>query len=329
VGNGPSRCKRVYGVGIGDNRVPEQMLHLAETTMPDPYLPAEMLDHIIDHLHDTPDALRNCSLVSKSWIPRTRRHLFADISFPTTRSVRSWKKSFPDPANSPARYAKTLYFGSDVVAAADAEVGGWIRGFSSVVRLALFIRRSFSSGSSSLVPFHGFSPAMKSLRMVLVIFPSSQIFNLILSFPLLEDIAVSPPYRAWLDRGNGPDWPPTVAHPSSPPMLTGSLELYPDGAIDASVSLLLSLPGGIHFRKLTLTWLRMGDLSLTMALVDECSHTLESLDITCTLLGQSDPRPRLHRQLTSVPSWVGASFDRPFESDKTQRCGISTQVVEC
>jgi hypothetical protein len=32
----------------------------------------------------------------------------------------------------------------------------------------------------------------------------------------------------------------------------------------------------------------MGDLSLTMALVDECSHTLESLDITCTLLGQSD-----------------------------------------
>jgi hypothetical protein len=105
------------------------MLRLAETTMSDPYLPAEMLDHIVDHLHDTPDALRNCSLVSKSWIPRTRRHLFADISFPTTRSVRSWKKSFPDPANSPARYAKTLYFGSDVVAAADAEVGGWIRGF--------------------------------------------------------------------------------------------------------------------------------------------------------------------------------------------------------
>ena len=297
--------------------------------MSDPYFPAEMLDHIVDHLHDAKDVLKNCSLVSKSWIPRTRWHLFANISFPTTRSVQSWKNIFPDPANSPARYAKTLYFGSNVVAAADAEVGGWIRGFSSVVHLALFIRRSFLSGSSSLVPFHGFSPAMKSLRMILVIFPSPQIFNLVLSFPLLEDLAVIPPYRASLDRGNGPDWPPAVAHPSSPPMLTGSLEIYPDGAMGAFVTLLLSLPGGIHFRKLTLTWLRMGDHSLTMALVGECSYTLESLDITCNILGQSDPRPRLYRQLTSVPRRVGASFDRPLESDKTQRCGTSIQVVEC
>ena len=47
--------------------------------MSNPHLPAEILDYIIDHLHDTEDALRNCSLVSKSWIPRTRTHLFADV----------------------------------------------------------------------------------------------------------------------------------------------------------------------------------------------------------------------------------------------------------
>jgi hypothetical protein len=296
--------------------------------MSNPYFPAETLDHIVDHLHDAKDALRNCSLVSRSWIPRTRRHLFADISFPTTRSVRSWKKTFPDPANSPARYAKTLYFGTGVVTAANAGVGGWITGFSCVVHLELSIR-SFFSGSFPLVPFHGFSPALKSLRMTLAIPPCPRIFNLILSFPLLEDLAVSPSYPASLDRDDGPEWPLTVAQPSGPPILTGSLEFYPGEALDTFVSRLLSLPGGIHFRKLTLTWTRMGDHLLTMALVDECSHTLESLDITCNLPGKSALHPPLYRQLTSVPRRVGASFNQPLKSDKTQRCSVSTQIMEC
>jgi hypothetical protein len=51
----------------GPRPAPERMLYLsAETTMSDPYLPAEILDHVTDRLHDTPGALRNCRLVSKS-----------------------------------------------------------------------------------------------------------------------------------------------------------------------------------------------------------------------------------------------------------------------
>ena len=49
--------------------------------MSSPYLPAELLDYIVDHLHDTKDALKSCGLLSKSWIPRTRRRLFANILF--------------------------------------------------------------------------------------------------------------------------------------------------------------------------------------------------------------------------------------------------------
>ena len=45
----------------------------------------------------------------------------------------------------------------------------------------------------SLVPFHGFSPTLKSLRLIFFRFPSSQISDLIFSFPLLEDPLVSPP----------------------------------------------------------------------------------------------------------------------------------------
>jgi hypothetical protein len=39
------------------------------------------------YLHDTRDALRNCCLIFKSWIPRTRKHLFADVRFYTMRPV--------------------------------------------------------------------------------------------------------------------------------------------------------------------------------------------------------------------------------------------------
>jgi hypothetical protein len=56
-----------------------------------------MLDNVIDCLHDTRDALKNCCLVSKSWIPRTRKHLFATIAFTTTKRLQSWEETFPDP----------------------------------------------------------------------------------------------------------------------------------------------------------------------------------------------------------------------------------------
>jgi len=106
------------------------------TTMSTAHLPPELLDHIIDLLHDSRAALRNCCLVSKSWIPRTRSHLFADIKFNTEGKLESWEEIFPDPSTSPARYAKTLTIGCfQVFTAADAETGGWISSFSYVERL--------------------------------------------------------------------------------------------------------------------------------------------------------------------------------------------------
>ena len=107
--------------------------------MPNPYLPAELLDHIVDLIHDSKTTLRNCCLVSKSWIPRTRKHLFADIRFDTEKKLESWKEMFPDPSTSPGHYARTLFvdYFRITVADADSEAGGWIRGFSGVVYLGV------------------------------------------------------------------------------------------------------------------------------------------------------------------------------------------------
>jgi len=105
--------------------------------MPVLHLPPELLDHIVDLLHDSKTTLRNCCLVSKQWIPRTRKHLFADIRFDTEKKLERWKEMFPDPSTSPGHYTVTLLVDYLRVTAADAdaESGGWIRGFSRVVYL--------------------------------------------------------------------------------------------------------------------------------------------------------------------------------------------------
>src|ERR1700753_3973225 len=117
-----------------------QNLHLAGTIMSNPDLPPELLDHVVDLLQDTRDALKNCCLVAKSWIPRSRRHLFARIAFPNPASLRSWRSAFPDPSTSPACCARSLFIGyAPVVVAEDAEEGGWIPTFSRVVHFELVI----------------------------------------------------------------------------------------------------------------------------------------------------------------------------------------------
>lgn len=45
------------------------------------YIPQELADHIIDHLHDCPAALRSCSLVCHAWLPTSRLHLFYKVTF--------------------------------------------------------------------------------------------------------------------------------------------------------------------------------------------------------------------------------------------------------
>ena len=258
--------------------------------MSDPHLPTEMLDHIVDHLHDTEDALRSCCLVSKSWIPRTQKHLFADIKFPTEANLQSWKKSFPDPSVSPAYYANTLSIGCPhAVTAADVGEGGWITGFSRVTHLEVGSQGLLAGAWFSFIPFHGFSPVVKSLCVSVPTISSRRVLGLVLSFPLLEDLAVMTRYETLSDKTGGTrkDETPTAAQLSNPPTFTGSLKLLLGRGTKQFTHRLLSLPGGIHFRKLNLTCSHAEDLSMTTSLVEGCSHSLESLDITCSLRSMS------------------------------------------
>ena len=276
--------------------------------MSNPRLPGDLLDDVVDFLHDAPDVLGNCCLVSKLWIPRTRKYLFADITFHKAESLELWRKTFPDPSTSPACYTKSLSVGCPhAVTAADAQPGGWIRTFSHVLHLN--VDRLYDDGSAvPLLLFRGFSPTLKSLHVHFDPLPPSQICDFILSFPLLEDLNATACESSASD-GDGSHELLHAVQSVGLPRFTGTLEL-PGTGIKLITRQLLSLPGGIHFRRLVLRWFKVEDLSLAMALVEACSHTLESLDIghvsSCT---STYVWVRVNNSILFLVKLVSASFN--------------------
>ena len=150
-------------------------------------LPPEILDHVVDQLYDNSTTLKTCCLVSKSWIRRTRKHLFANVSFNgLICDVESWEDTFPSPTNSqaPAHHTRTLSIHHPhLIGASDT-----ILTFCNVERLYV-ITNIFLDSGISLAPLRGFSPALRSFYLPFSSIPASENFDFICSFPLLEDLA--------------------------------------------------------------------------------------------------------------------------------------------
>lgn len=236
-------------------------------------LPPEILDLVVDHLGDDSATLKTCCLVSKSWISRARLHLFAHVEFDALKCpIGLWTKAFPDPSNSPAHHTRSLSIrGIPVVTATDTGASGWIRTFHGVVSLHLTCL-GHEDRRASLVPFHGLSPTLRSLRLTLTRF---DLFYLICSFPLLEDLAFSP-----FPGGGADGW----NVPSMSPKLNGSLYLGTVGGVRSVTSRLLDLPDGLHFSSIAVLCLNE-DLKSATDLVSACSGNLESLSVHYWLRG--------------------------------------------
>ena len=172
---------------------------------------------------------------------------------------------------------------------------GWIRTFSHVEHFAVDIHGARTRDYKCLVPFHGFSPAIKSFLVEFSAFPSSRVFDLIFSFPLLEDLSVTTYDHFSTAESINSNTQPAKIQSSSPPVFTGSLELSVGCRMDSVASRLLSLQNGLRFRKLDLTLEHEDDASFTGKLVGMCCGTLESLLINNSSMGASVLHSRLHR----------------------------------
>ena len=238
--------------------------------MPSPFLPPEILDLIVDHLHDERTALEACCLVSRPWVHRARRHLFFRIDFSPASPIESWIKAFPDPSSSPAHYARVLTLhGSPVVATAGTSALAWVRALCHIVELGIF-SVVWDDSPFSLIQLHGLFPALKSFSLSRSYIPPPELLDIICSFPLLKDLGVY--LRPTLDTTTAWGWSP----PSTLPELTGTLRL--NGKVRFVVRGLLGLPKFFRFREIALTCF-INDADLTMDLVSKCSKTLETLTV--------------------------------------------------
>jgi len=223
-------------------------------------LPPEILDLIVNHLHDEPATLKTCCVVSKSWVPRTRQHLFACVEFYNLKShIEQWKKAFPDPFNSPAHHTHTLSVYGTSITTADA---GWIRPFHNVVHLKLS-----RLDTTSLIPFYGLSPTVRSLNLT---YTTCNALDLIRSFPLLEDLSLGTFFpTTGVDGWN--------THLTSP-KLTGTLDLGTFEGICLITRRLLDLPGALRFSEINTLFFNE-NAKLVSDLVSRCSDTLEFLTV--------------------------------------------------
>ena len=237
-----------------------------------PHFPAELLDYVVDHLYDARDALKSCCLVSKSWIPCARKHLFASVGFYDATGLQSWKNTFPDPSTSPACYTHHLVVCcSEAVTFADAEERSLIAAFSRVVHLQMFV----NAKTPSLIPFHGFSPALKYLSVTYRCFPFSRTLNFIRSFPLIEHLTlIAFYYDPSIYGDDGFDGQQTTIQPS---FSGGTLGLCINGGMDLIIPHLLPLQDRLRFRTLVLTLNNEEDILSISLLVERCCLTLESL----------------------------------------------------
>ena len=260
-----------FGTVVPDNLPSRTRL---ETKMPCS-IPQEILDLIIDNLCDEPTTLKTCCVVSKAWTHRTRKYLFVNVKFhPLGHRVSQWRETFPDPTNSPAHHTRALSIcHPQLIATADMDT---LLAFCGVVRLDVDTDLWFDH-MVSLIPLRGLSPVLRSLHLTFTSLSDSEIFNLVCSFPLLEDLVLVSRTR----RRNDPGW----NTPSTSPRLTGSLELRLIEGIRSITYRLLDLQNGLHFTKIAVPWISEGDVPATMHLVSRCSSTLESLDIANHLFG--------------------------------------------
>ena len=234
-------------------------------------LPPEILGLIIDHLHDNQATLRVCCLVSKSWVPWVRGHLFVRIEFCTVdRPFQLWSKAFPEPDNSPAHHTRSLSIRRlHASTLEDSDASRGIRAFHRLETLDIRTMGLYDR-HVSFVPFHGLSPALRSLTLSYTLTSLSRVFNLICSFPLLEDLSLTS-----VSEGDTDGWDT----PLTSPIFTGSLHLEVAYGVWSTVRLLCGLPGGLHFSKVAVACHSDGDVKSTAGLVLRCSDTLQSLDI--------------------------------------------------
>ena len=251
-----------------------------------PRIPQEIVDEILDRLATDFDfrSLQSCALVSKSWIPSCRRHLFHTVLF-TSKDRARWLETFPVPEESPAHFVRDLHF-SGVHDSAPERLVEHAPWFTNVERVTLSglgaVQRPW------LRLFRRLPRSVTSLSISAESTTLPRIRDVILQLPNLDDLSLSGSIVV-------ADW---RVIPGMGTILRGrfggQLRLLKGLADDDIVNMLLEIPTGLYFSEVQIcgTYER---LLPTVRLTEACGKALVKLSYTVSFHCKS--------HLFSRPDW--------------------------
>ena len=244
------------------------------TVVIDSRIPRDIIDEILDHLaadsgpsiRTFRSHLRACALVSKSWIPPCRRHLFRTIYF-TLKDMKRWLETFPVPEESPAHYVRDLRFSigkHDVAREKFFEYAPW---FENVERMGLYGHGSYEP--LWMPPVWRLPQSITSLTIRTDTVTLTHLWAIMVQLPNLDELSLSGSLAA-ADGGKLVGIGATLGG-----RYGGKLELY---RLDAGsvVDMLLEVPTGLRFTHLEIRGTHECFLP-TVKLAEACSNSLVKL----------------------------------------------------
>ena len=241
-----------------------------------PTIPQEIIDEILDHLATDSDfgsrqsSLQSCALVSKSWVPSCRRHLFHTIHF-ALMSMTRWLETFPVPEESPARHVRHLHFWIGHYDGVPENFFKYTPWFTNAEKVALQVDERFRP--LPIPSFWRLPQSVTSLTISGSMVTLPQVQKVMVQLPNLNNLVLSG-VPAPMDRralaGIG-----TVLRGG----FGGELRLLGAYVGWHAVDMLLEIPTGLRFTEVRVEDMRSCLLS-TVRLAEACSETLVKLSYT-------------------------------------------------
>ena len=258
-------------------------------------LPQELIDLIIDHVHDR-ESLKSCSLVCSQWSSRSRKYLFVQVDFTSIRDLQRWCtriRSGPSGLSSLVEsLSLTEYYPSSTLPSPSwlhppilSNASSHFQSFSGL--RALWILRWRMSTDRVLSMLHSFGSSLGNVTQLtlghITAHPST-LAMFVSHFPRLDDLFISADDlrhgTGGLDRGFHVDIVPT--HPCGKFSTSGVFMLFqPPKAIFEGIILLEP-----RFRQVSLAHVSYYAWRDYWPLAEACGGSLEELHILADVTGE-------------------------------------------
>ena len=244
-------------------------------------LPPELVDEILTHLQHDKQALRNCSLVAKTWTYSSQKLLYAHVNITPSTYLR-WHEIASPTSAKPLRHVRSLNcFQLQSLYNIHED---YLKSFHCLQNLSLHDSGNIEFNTVDLFP--AFQNTLSSLSLANLSLTSDAFINLLGHFPNLRELHLSElTFCAELR---------TTPPPSTP--LRGALALLTLSTYDHTNILLRGLcEFKLEYDELEIFGVH-GNPSHVRSLISTCEKTLEHL-----ILGALDCKLHtLHNNITST-----------------------------